>query len=420
MDGMTMGVAERHTACATRRVLRALLVGAVSTILAGACGDPPGAGPTRVVTLDWCLRDSDCVEPLVCAFERCHERCESSQDCPDDQRCVLTDEAYHVCQLRVETACEADAECKGDQSCAVDAECRDECDQADDCVEGQECSRGSCADEAELTDDGELPIEPGHEPDGGSGGTSSSGGAGGTNGGNGGTSDSGGNGGTSDTGGTGGSTDTGGTGGASGPGGTTNTTGTVDPVCGNEIIEEGEECDDGNIRPVDGCNSICEQDAGWLCDGEPSVCEEIECDNDTSPCHADATCTDYVLSPGVSCECNESFYGDGLDCRAFLPVAQVVTGDIHTCARFDSGNVRCWGDGDYGRLGYGNENEIGDNELPTADVNVGGTVVQLAAGQSHTCALLETARSVAGARLHSATAKSKRSGITRFRLRRAT
>ena len=75
-----------------------------------------------------------------------------------------------------------------------------------------------------------------------------------------------------------------------------------------------------------------------------------------------------------------------------LTVVQLVTGGWHNCALLDNGAVRCWGDGGYGRLGYGNVNDIGDNEEPASagDVNVGGTVVQLAAGFTHTCALLDT------------------------------
>lgn len=73
-------------------------------------------------------------------------------------------------------------------------------------------------------------------------------------------------------------------------------------------------------------------------------------------------------------------------------VTQVVTGPTHTCALIAGGTVRCWGNGSMGRLGYGNTNNIGDNETPATagDVNVGGTVTQLAAGTEHTCALLST------------------------------
>jgi alpha-tubulin suppressor-like RCC1 family protein len=71
---------------------------------------------------------------------------------------------------------------------------------------------------------------------------------------------------------------------------------------------------------------------------------------------------------------------------------QVAVGQYHTCAVLTSGSVRCWGLGNSGQLGYGNGNWIGDNELPSSagDVNVGGPVVQVAAGGLHTCALLST------------------------------
>ena len=73
-------------------------------------------------------------------------------------------------------------------------------------------------------------------------------------------------------------------------------------------------------------------------------------------------------------------------------VNQIATGFEHTCALLDTGNVRCWGKGSRGRLGYGNENNIGDDETPetAGDVQVGGAVVQLAAGFEYSCAVLDT------------------------------
>ena len=73
-------------------------------------------------------------------------------------------------------------------------------------------------------------------------------------------------------------------------------------------------------------------------------------------------------------------------------VTQIVTGSSHTCALLSTGNVRCWGEGIDGRLGYGDTDDVGDDETPASkgDVNVGGTVAQIVAGQTHTCALLET------------------------------
>jgi alpha-tubulin suppressor-like RCC1 family protein len=75
-------------------------------------------------------------------------------------------------------------------------------------------------------------------------------------------------------------------------------------------------------------------------------------------------------------------------------VVQIVTGLLHTCVLLDNGKVRCWGGGDDGRLGYGNVENIGDNETPASagDVDVGGSVKQLASGEYATCALLTTGK----------------------------
>jgi alpha-tubulin suppressor-like RCC1 family protein len=62
----------------------------------------------------------------------------------------------------------------------------------------------------------------------------------------------------------------------------------------------------------------------------------------------------------------------------------------HTCAALESGGVRCWGHGDGGRLGYGNTASVGDDELPSdvGDIDVGGDAVAVTAGVWHSCALL--------------------------------
>jgi alpha-tubulin suppressor-like RCC1 family protein len=73
-------------------------------------------------------------------------------------------------------------------------------------------------------------------------------------------------------------------------------------------------------------------------------------------------------------------------------VVQIAAGRNHSCALLDTGNVRCWGAADSGQLGYGNTKSIGDSETPASagDVPIGGKVVQIAAGWNHTCALLGT------------------------------
>lgn len=73
-------------------------------------------------------------------------------------------------------------------------------------------------------------------------------------------------------------------------------------------------------------------------------------------------------------------------------VVRIAAGYEHTCALLDTGAVRCWGEGGFGRLGYGRVAVIGDDETPASagDVDIGGTAIHIAAGYAHTCAVLDT------------------------------
>jgi len=70
------------------------------------------------------------------------------------------------------------------------------------------------------------------------------------------------------------------------------------------------------------------------------------------------------------------------------PAIEISAGYAHTCARLASGAVRCWGEGMYGQLGIGSTAAIGDDEIPTENVRLGDTVVDIESGGSHTCARL--------------------------------
>ena len=100
-----------------------------------------------------CSLSSECKNPLVCAFAKCHQACKSSRDCVTGERCVQSDRPYYVCQ---KLGCTRNSECLGKQVCAPDAQCHDECLTQKDCLADQLCTAGVCADASELVN-GTLP-----------------------------------------------------------------------------------------------------------------------------------------------------------------------------------------------------------------------------------------------------------------------
>jgi alpha-tubulin suppressor-like RCC1 family protein len=68
--------------------------------------------------------------------------------------------------------------------------------------------------------------------------------------------------------------------------------------------------------------------------------------------------------------------------------ARIATGGGHTCALISDGTVTCWGWGNYGQLGAGDTN---DSNIPvevTGGALANKTVTQIATGNGHTCALI--------------------------------
>jgi len=125
---------------------------------ASACGsDDPTVESVGATLADGCSINSDCNDPLVCAFRKCHNACTATRDCPAGARCVASERPYRVCQLPTEVTCAYNSECPTSQVCGIDKKCRDQCTSDRDCVPEQVCSVGACADVVELTVDGGLP-----------------------------------------------------------------------------------------------------------------------------------------------------------------------------------------------------------------------------------------------------------------------
>jgi alpha-tubulin suppressor-like RCC1 family protein len=74
------------------------------------------------------------------------------------------------------------------------------------------------------------------------------------------------------------------------------------------------------------------------------------------------------------------------------PSVQIAAGHRHTCALLLDGTVRCWGKGSFGALGYGNTGDVGDDEIPAVAgaVELPELVIQVVAGADFTCALLDS------------------------------
>ncbi|AZZ37202.1 hypothetical protein CIK05_10530 [Bdellovibrio sp. qaytius] len=74
---------------------------------------------------------------------------------------------------------------------------------------------------------------------------------------------------------------------------------------------------------------------------------------------------------------------------------QITAGLTHTCALLDNSTVKCWGDNTYGQLGQGHVNKLGDgsgemgDSLPAIDLGTGRTAVAISAGEVQTCAILD-------------------------------
>jgi len=197
-------------------------------------------------------------------------------------------------------------------------------------------------------------------------------------------------------------------------------------ACGNGMVEMGEACDDENDDPRDDCTNECQAPAcgdGIAAAGE--ACDDADdddADSCTAACELGAAAVvalatgDYhvcALSEGGVVRCwGASYYGrlgqPGYDenigddeppsdwdpVQVADDVIDLAAGQDHGCALRASGQVRCWGYGGLGQLGYGNTDTIGDDEAPAqaGDVPLPGAVASLAAGRSHTCAVLEDGR----------------------------
>ncbi|MSP25416.1 MAG: hypothetical protein EXR75_09680 [Myxococcales bacterium] len=90
-------------------------------------------------------------------------------------------------------------------------------------------------------------------------------------------------------------------GGAGGTGGGTGGMGGMPGVCGDGSVDAGEECDDANVAPLDGCDAACQ---------------------------FEATCPNDTVEPGETCDDNNNALGDGCDAGCQLEPGGLCGGAV--------------------------------------------------------------------------------------------
>lgn len=150
-------------------------------------------------------------------------------------------------------------------------------------------------------------------------------------------------------------------------------------VCGDGSDGPQEGCDDGNLMNDDGCSAACALEG---CGDGIKQANEVGGPVTKVALGNRHTCA--LLANGAVRCCgvgsaigqptqigplgdNETPASKG-DVNVGGPVADIDAGYQHTCVVMAGGGaeVKCWGDGFPGKLGYGNNNVIGDNEAPAA------------------------------------------------------
>ncbi|MEM6293016.1 MAG: DUF4215 domain-containing protein [Myxococcota bacterium] len=162
------------------------------------------------------------------------------------------------------------------------------------------------------------------------------------------------------------------------------------PVCGDGIVDGTEECDDGNEVANDGCEASCvTTGVAQVSVGRSHACVVTRAG--TVRCFGQSTHGQLGYGDLETIGDDEPPYEAGDVDTGDVPVVSVGAGIRHTCALLEDKTVMCWGDGQSGRLGYGNLDDVGDDESPASVgvVDLGGPVERLAVGHQHNCALME-------------------------------
>ncbi len=158
------------------------------------------------------------------------------------------------------------------------------------------------------------------------------------------------------------------------------------PVCGNGRVEAGEECDDGNNFPGDGCNATCTSDESC---GNGIVDPAESCDDGNlvpgdgcdQICRREEGCGNGIVEVGEQCDDGNATNGDGCSAECLREVFIAEDSDGDGIADFDEGNgaIDTDGDGITDDLDTDSDNdgipdsvEAGDSDMSSEPVDTDG------------------------------------------------
>ncbi len=166
--------------------------------------------------------------------------------------------------------------------------------------------------------------------------------------------------------------------------------------CGDGVLQPANEQCDGADLNGESCETLGNNPGDLACTGlctfDISGCDGRCGDGIIQSAHEDCEGTN---TDGQTCVSIGFIFGGYLSCVSATcqfnvsncnAVAEVDGGSYHTCARFASGALKCWGSNTYGQLG---NNTTTNSDNP---VNVTGITdaVAVSAGNDHTCAIVGT------------------------------
>jgi cysteine-rich repeat protein len=150
-------------------------------------------------------------------------------------------------------------------------------------------------------------------------------------------------------------------------------------LCGNGLVNPGEECDDGNRLDHDGCSATCQVE-GFCGNGDVEPGEECDDSNFddgdgcTSTCRTEVGCGDGRLEVGEQCDDDNLTDGDGCNalCQDEVP-GSVCGNEIHEQGELcDDGNTE---NGDGCNADCKREDGCGDGEVQDPELCDDGNTV---------------------------------------------